>query len=150
MLDFSFQNTTKIIFGKKALDNLAAEILKYSDNILLVYGGNSIKKTGLYDRIVKILNDASITFTELPGVVPNPRLSLARKGGALPPEKKAGLILAGARQCHRYAKESRRCSLRRRCWDFYTKVAAPKTNLPVGTVLTLPAAGSEMSFSSGI
>ena len=76
MIDFAFQNPTKIYFGRKALSNLSTEVQKYGKRILLVYGGGSIKRSGLYDRIMEILNGIGVQVWELGGVQPNPRLSL--------------------------------------------------------------------------
>ncbi len=80
MENFVFQNTTKIIFGKGTENNVGNEIKGLGKNILLHYGGGSIKKTGLYDRVVKSLREAGINFIELGGVQPNPRLSLVYEG----------------------------------------------------------------------
>lgn len=80
MENFIFQNETKIIFGKNTEENVGKEILKYGKKILLHYGGGSIKKIGLYDTVVKSLKETDIDFIELPGVKPNPRLSLVKEG----------------------------------------------------------------------
>jgi len=76
MKNFNFQNETKIIFGKDTETEIASEVSNYSKKVLLHYGGGSIKKTGLYDRVIKSLNDNGISYVELSGVKPNPRLHI--------------------------------------------------------------------------
>ena len=80
MNNFVFNNPTKIIFGKDTENKVGEEVVKYSKKILLVYGGGSIKRTGLYDRIISSLKESQIEFIELAGVKPNPRLSLVYEG----------------------------------------------------------------------
>ena len=80
MVNFNFYNPARIIFGKDTEKELPAQIQKFGSKVLLHYGGGSIKKIGLYDKIVKILKDAGIPFVELGGVQPNPRLSLVYEG----------------------------------------------------------------------
>jgi alcohol dehydrogenase YqhD (iron-dependent ADH family) len=80
MLDFVFSNATKIIFGRGTEMKTGQEISRYGKKVLLHYGGGSIKKSGLYDRIVESLRKAGVEAIELGGVMPNPRLSLVREG----------------------------------------------------------------------
>ena len=80
MQNFNFQCATKLIFGKNTENQVGKEIAKYSKNILLHYGQGSIHRSGLYDRVIKSLNEAGVNFTELGGVQPNPRLELVHKG----------------------------------------------------------------------
>ena len=80
MNNFTFQNTTRIIFGKGTENTVGSEVKKYSGKILLHYGGGSIKRSGLYDKVVKSLTEAGVEFVELGGVKPNPRLSLIYEG----------------------------------------------------------------------
>ncbi|MEG0259530.1 MAG: iron-containing alcohol dehydrogenase, partial [Lysinibacillus sp.] len=80
MEKFTFWNPTKLIFGKGQLTQLKTEVPKYGDKVLLVYGGGSIKRNGLYDEVTKILHEIGATVFELAGVEPNPRLSTAKKG----------------------------------------------------------------------
>lgn len=152
MIDFIFENPAKIIFGKDSLSHLPEEVLRYTDKILLVYGGGSIKRTGLYDAVTKLLFKAGISVAELSGVQPNPRLALVREGIALCREQGLGLVLAvGGGSAIDTAKGIAAGALYDGdVWDFYAKRAVPETALPVGTVLTIPAAGSEMSYSSVI
>ena len=80
MIDFTFENPTRIHFGKDSLSHLSEEVKRYGNRILLVYGGGSIKRIGLYDQVMEILNAESAQIWEVAGVQPNPRLSLVRKG----------------------------------------------------------------------
>jgi len=147
MDDFSFNNTTKIIFGKNSLDNLANEIKNYGTKILLHYGQSSIKKIGLYNKIVKILNENNIEFVELSGVKPNPRLSLVHKGIDICKKEKVDLILAvGGGSVIDSAKAiAMGVEYEGDVWDFLTTDKMPSKALPIGTILTIPAAGSEAS-----
>ncbi len=152
MENFTFQNPTKIIFGKGSESELGKELLPYKAKVLLHYGGGSIKKSGLYDKIVRRLKEANIGFVELGGVRPNPRLSLVREGIALCRKEKVGFILAvgGGSTIDSAKAIALGVPYEGDVWDFYTGAATPEKALPVGTVLTIPAAGSESSPSSVI
>lgn len=80
METFIYHNPTKLIFGKDQLQAISEELPKYGKNILLVYGGGSIKKNGLYDQVLTLLKELNVNIHELAGVEPNPRLSTVRKG----------------------------------------------------------------------
>ena len=152
MLNFVFENPAKIIFGKNQLSSLAPEIKKHSSRVLLVYGGGSIKKTGLYQQVTAILQENAITFIELPGVPANPRIDTVRAGIKLCRENDIGLVLAvgggSVVDCAKtiaagyyYAGDP---------WDFFTYSARITNALPVGVVLTLAASGSEMNVNAVI
>lgn len=148
MDNFTYQNPTKIIFGRGAQHNAGAECARYANKILLHYGGGSVKKTGLYAEVAASLKKAGVEFLELPGVKPNPRLSLVREGIKLCREKGIGLILAvGGGSVIDSAKAIAAGVLYDGdVWDFFSgKAAPPEKALPVGTILTIPAAGSEAS-----
>ncbi len=147
MENFVFQNPTKIIFGKGTQDQVGAEVARYSKKILLHYGGGSMKKTGLYDRVVASLSAAGVQYVELPGVQPNPRLSLVRAGIAACREHKLDFILAvGGGSVIDSAKAiAAGVVYDGDVWDFFTGQAVPQKALPLGTILTIPAAGSESS-----
>ncbi|WP_316637845.1 iron-containing alcohol dehydrogenase [uncultured Ruminococcus sp.] len=83
MKDFIFSNTTKVYFGKAQLHHLSEEIAQFGKKVLLVYGGGSIKRIGLYDKIIAELNKAEMEIFELPGVEPNPHHTTVNKGAAL-------------------------------------------------------------------
>lgn len=147
MENFVFRNPTKIIFGRGTEDALGEEAQAISAKVLLVYGGGSIKRTGLYDKLVASLGKAGVSFAELPGVKPNPRLSLVRDGIRLCRAEKIGLVVAVGGGSAIDSAKAIACGVPYEgdVWDFFTYAAVPKEALPVGTVLTIPAAGSEAS-----
>ena len=147
MENFEFQNPTKILFGRGTEEKVGAEVAAYSKKVLLHYGGGSIKASGLYDRVIASLEAADITWVELGGVKPNPRLSLVHEGVKLCKEHDLGLILAvGGGSVIDSAKAIAMGALiEGDVWDFYLGKGAPVDALPIGTVLTIPAAGSEAS-----
>lgn len=152
MENFVFQNTTRIIFGAATELKAGAEVKKYSSKILLHYGGGSIKKTGLYAKVTESLQAAGVEFLELPGVQPNPRLSLVEEGIRLCRENEVNFILAvGGGSVIDSAKAiAIGVPYQGEVWDFYSGKARPKEALPVGVILTIPAAGSESSTASVI
>jgi len=152
MNNFEFYNPTKIIFGKNVERGLPFEINRYGKKVLLHYGGSSIKSFGLYERVIKSLQDNHIEFVELGGVQPNPRLDLVYEGIRLGREQRVDLILAvGGGSVIDSAKAiAVGIPYDGDVWDFYTGQALPETTLPVGVVLTHAAAGSEASPSSVI
>ncbi len=152
MENFTFQNPTRIIFGKDAETQVGQEAPRYGTKVLLHYGGGSIKKSGLYQRVVASLNEAGVQFIELSGVKPNPRLSLVHEGIKLCREQGIQLILAvGGGSVIDSAKAiAMGVPYNGDVWDFFTGKATLKEALPVGTILTIPAAGSEASTASVI
>ena len=93
MNNFTFQSATKIVFGRDTELQVGAEVRKFADKVLLHYGGGSIKKTGLYDRVVASLKESGVEIVELGGVQPNPRVSLVRQGIDLCRQKTYPLFL---------------------------------------------------------
>ncbi|NLE25519.1 MAG: iron-containing alcohol dehydrogenase [Clostridiaceae bacterium] len=152
MDNFIFNNTTKIIFGKDTELSVGKETRKYSNKVLLHYGGGSIKRSGLYDRVIKSLKDAEVEVFELSGVLPNPRLSLVHEGIRICRDNDISFILAvGGGSAIDSAKAiALGVPYEGNVWDFYKGSVKPKKALPVATVLTIPAAGSESSHSSVI
>lgn len=152
MNDFVFQCPTKIIFGKGTENQVGSEAKPYGTRVLLHYGGGSIKRTGLYDRVVKSLKDVGIEIFELPGVKPNPRLSMVREGIKICRENNIDLILAvgGGSSIDSAKAIALGVPYDGDVWDFFMRKAVPKAALPVGVVLTLPATGSEASISTVI
>lgn len=150
MQNFTFQNATKIIFGKGTEDSVGAEVKNYSKKVLLHYGGGSIKKSGLYDKVVNSLKTAGVDFVELGGVKPNPRLSLVHEGIGLCRKHGVDFILAvGGGSVIDSAKGiATGVPYSGNVWDFYMKKAKAAEALPLGVILTIPAAGSESSPSS--
>ncbi len=152
MNNFNFQCGTKIIFGRDTQKETGKNTAKFSKNILFVYGGGSIKKSGLYDEIVASLEESGVSFTELSGVKPNPVLSLVREGIEICREKNIDFILAvGGGSVVDTAKTiALGVPYEGDVWDFFEGKARAKRVLPVGCVITIPAAGSECSPGSVI
>jgi alcohol dehydrogenase YqhD (iron-dependent ADH family) len=152
MENFTFVNETKIIFGKDTENQVGMETAKYGKRVLLHYGGGSIKKYGLYDKILKSLKGAGLEIIELGGVQPNPVLSLAKKGIDICRKEKVDFILAvGGGSVIDSAKIiAVGVPYSGDVWDFYIGKAVPEKILPVGVVLTIPASGSESSTSAVI
>ncbi len=152
MLDFTFHNATKIIFGRDTEKQVGQEISRYGKRVLLHYGGGSIKKTGLYDRVVESLKESGVEIFELGGVMPNPRLSLVREGIKLCRKNNVDAILAvGGGSVIDSAKAiGIGVPYGGDVWDFYSKGKKVEEMLPLGVVLTIPAAGSESSGGSVI
>ena len=151
MVNFDYKNPTRIVFGKGSILQAGSLIKEHGGSkVLLHYGGGSIRKSGVYDTVVKSLTQAGIEFTELGGVQPNPRLALVKEGIKLCREKKVDFILAvGGGSVIDSAKGiGVGIPYDGDVWDFYLGTAVPLKNIPVATVLTISAAGSEMSFSS--
>lgn len=147
MENFQFQNPTKLIFGKGQLSLLKTEIPKHGQRVLLLYGGGSIKRNGLYDQVIAQLKEIGAFVVELSGVEPNPRLSTVNKGIALVKENKLDFILAvGGGSVIDCAKAiAAGAHYEGDVWDIVTKKVMPTSAVAIGTVLTLAATGSEMN-----
>jgi len=152
MLNYTYENQTKIIFGKGTENEVGNLVKTYGKNVLFHYGGGSIKKYGLYAKVLDSLKKADLNVYELGGVVPNPRLSLVKEGIKLVKEKNIDFILAvGGGSVIDSAKAiAVGACYSGDVWDFYINKATPTKTLPVGVILTIPAAGSESSVSSVI
>lgn len=151
MDNFVFNLPTKILFGRGMESKVGAEVAKYAKNILLHYGSSSAERSGLLARVRASLSAAGVRFTELGGVKPNPVLSLVREGIALCRREKIEFILAvGGGSVIDSAKGiAAGVPFEGDVWDFYVgKAPSPRVALPLGTVLTIPAAGSESSPGS--
>lgn len=147
--DFTYCNPTKLVFGKNALDGLAAELAAYGPRVMLSYGGGSIKKTGLYDKVTAILAEAGKEVFEDPGVMPNPTVEKLAEGVKIARENDVDLILAvGGGSVIDYAKA---VSVSVHCdedpWEkYYLRMEEPNCEIvPVGCVLTMVGTGSEMN-----
>ncbi|RCW73108.1 iron-containing alcohol dehydrogenase [Saliterribacillus persicus] len=152
MQNFNFHNPTKLYFGKGQLTQLREELPRYGSKILLVYGGGSIKRNGLYDSTLEILNDLNMEVFELNGVEPNPRLSTARKGVDICQKENIDFILAvgGGSTIDCTKAIAVGANSDSDIWDIITKKSEAQGALPFGTVLTLAATGSEMNPGSVI
>ncbi len=152
--NFTYSNPTKLYFGKDALDGLNAELPKYGKNVLLVYGSGSIKKNGIYDKVVKILKENGKEVFEDGGVMPNPTNEKLNEGIERARKAKANLILAvgGGSVCD-YAKAvSVSVNCNEDAWDkYYIRFDDVTCDIvPVGCVLTMVGTGSEMNGGSVI
>ena len=152
MIDFIFQNPAKIIFGKTALSHLGEEVAGYGQKVLMIYGGGSIKRIGLYDQVMAILQGVGAQVWEIGGVKPNPRLDLVYQGIEICREQGIDLVLAVGGGS---AIDTAKAIANGACydgdvWDLFTGRGNNADVLPLGVVLTIPAAGSEMSNSSVI
>lgn len=151
MNGFEFQCATKVIFGKDRELCVGEELKKHgAGRVLMVYGGSSIKRSGLYDRVTEALREAGLFFLELPGVVPNPRVSLVRQGIAICRKEKIDFLLAvgGGSVIDTCKAISFGVYYEGDVWDLISgKVKPGEDRIPVADILTLPAAGSEESDS---
>ena len=150
MLNFNFYAPTHIVFGRDTQKEVGALLKGRAKKVLLHYGSGSIKKSGLYDQIAASLKASGIDFVELGGVKPNPRLSLVREGIALCKKEKVDFILAvGGGSVIDSAKAiAIGVCYEGDVWEVYEQHKLVEKALPVATVLTIPAAGSEMSGDS--
>lgn len=151
MYNFIFQNTTKIFFGEEQLGHLGEELKQYGTRVLLTYGGGSIKNIGLYDKVMEELKKAGLTVFELSGIEPNPRHTTVNKGADICKKENIDVLLAvgggSTIDCTKviaaaafYDGDS---------WDLVTHKAPVTKALPIFSVLTLSATGSEMD-SGGV
>ena len=153
MKDFNYYAPTEVVFGKESEEQVAQLVKKYGGTKVLVhYGGKSAVRSGLLDKISGLLREGGVEFVTLGGVVPNPRLLLAQQGIELCRKEGVDFILAVGGGS---VIDSAKCIAYGVCfegdvWDIYLGKATPKCMLPVASVLTIPAAGSEMSEASVI
>ncbi len=147
MQNFVFHNPTKILFGKNTVPSIGNETTVYGKKILLVYGTASIKKNGLYKPIVHSLRAAGAEITEHPGVQSNPLLSHVRKGIQLAKENSCQVICAvgGGSVIDEAKAICAGATVQHDVWKFFTSKKSVKAPLPLTTVLTLAASGSEMN-----
>ncbi|MFR3499328.1 MAG: iron-containing alcohol dehydrogenase [Paraclostridium bifermentans] len=152
MLNFDYQNRTRIIFGKDEHKNIGKLIKPYANKVLFHFGGQSIKKSGVYEDVINSLLENQIDFVELGGVKPNPRLSLVNEGIELCRKEKVDFILAvGGGSVIDSAKAiAIGVPYSGDVWDFYCKDIEIKEAILVSTILTIPAAGSESSTGTVI
>lgn len=153
MIDFKYYTPTEVVFGKQSEEKVAQLIKRYGGSKVLVhYGGQSAKRSGLLDKICNQLKADNINYITLGGVVPNPRLNKVHEGIDLCRRESVDFILAvGGGSVIDSAKAiAYGVNYHGNVWDFYSGKAKATTFVPLGTVLTIPAAGSEMSESSVI
>lgn len=153
MIDFKYYTPTEVVFGKQSEEKVAQLIKRYGGSkVLIHYGGQSAMRSGLLDKICNQLKADNINYITLGGVVPNPRLSKVQEGIELGRRENVDFILAvGGGSVIDSAKAiAYGVGYNGNVWDFYSGKAKATTFVPLGTVLTIPAAGSEMSDSSVI
>jgi butanol dehydrogenase len=146
MLNFNYSIPTKIFFGKDKINVLGKQLKEYGSKVLLVYGGGSIKRNGLYAKVISILNESQISYWELSGVEPNPRIETVKKGAQLCKENSIDLVLAvgggSSIDCAKVVAAAR--FYEGDPWDIVTNPRKISKVLPIASILTLAATGSEM------
>jgi hypothetical protein len=152
--NFTYCNPTKLYFGDNALLNLGTELKKYGQNVVLVYGGGSIKKNGIYDEVMAILNAEGKNVAEISGVMPNPTIEKLYEGIEIARNHNADFLLAvgGGSVCDYTKAVSVSVNCDEDPWEkYYIKFEEPTCEtLPVGCVLTMVGTGSEMNAGSVI
>ncbi|SDQ11213.1 hypothetical protein SAMN05216232_0610 [Virgibacillus subterraneus] len=152
MDNFTFYNPVKLIFGKGQLEALPNEVAAYGKKVLLVYGGGSIKRNGVYEEVVNQLSKINAEVVELSGVEPNPRVSTVRKGIEICKNEDVEFVLAvgGGSTIDATKAIVTGAKTDIDIWDIVTKKEQVNDALPFGTVLTIAATGSEMNAGSVI
>ena len=152
--NFSFCNPTKLYFGDESLNYLNTELPKYGKNVVLIYGGGSIKKNGIYDDVIRILNENGKNVAEIPGVMPNPTVDKLYEGVEIARKHQADLLLAvgGGSVCDYTKAVSVSVNCEEDPWEkYYLRFEEPSCEtLPVGCVLTMVETGSEMNAGAVI
>lgn len=149
MISFDYENRTRIIFGKDRQKDIGSLIKPYADKVLFHYGGESIKKNGLYDEVAASLRNAGVDFIELSGVKPNPRLSLVYEGIKICRENNIGFVLAvgGGSVIDSGKAIALGVPYDGDVWDYFISRKPADKVIEIATILTLPATGSESSDS---
>lgn len=154
MFDFQYYAPTKVVFGRESVAKVGALAAEQgAAKVLIHYGGKSAVRSGLLDRVKASLDEQGLAHIELGGVVPNPRLSLVREGAELCQKEGVDFLLAVGGGSVIDSTKAMAYALGepdKDVWELYTKVRQPRASFPIGVVLTIAAAGSEMSDSSVI
>lgn len=152
MLNFTFFNPTKIYFGKGQISNLRTELKGRYKKALIVTGGGSVKRNGVFDDVIRQLKDAAVSYCELEGVKPNPRLKSVHEGIEIARQEQVDFILpvGGGSVIDAGKAIAAGVPYKGDVWDFYEGASSPLSALPVGAVLTLAATGTEMNHNSVI
>ena len=152
MKNFNFHARTEIFFGKGQIEALPEALAPYGKKVLLVYGGGSIKRNGVYDSVIKLLSKNNFVVTELSGVEPNPRIETVRKGAELCRDNQIDVVLAvgggSTIDCSKVIAGA--CFYDGDAWDIVLDKEKITKVLPIVTVLTLAATGSEMNKNAVI
>jgi alcohol dehydrogenase YqhD (iron-dependent ADH family) len=146
MNSFVYDIPTRVYFGENQLCHLGEELRKFGTKVLLTYGGGSIKRIGLYDEVMAELNKAGMEVYELSGIEPNPRIDSVREGARICKEKNIDVLLAvgGGSTLDATKWMAAGACVEHDSWEFFSKWAPVEKALPVCTILTLSATGSEM------
>ena len=153
MNGFVYNIPTKVYFGENQLGHLGEELSKFGKRVLLTYGGGSIKRNGLYDRVIEELHKAELEVFELSGIEPNPRIESVRKGVAICKEQGIDVLLAvgGGSTIDATKFMAAGACVEHDAWEFFGANAKPINEaLPIVTILTLSATGSEMDTAGVI
>lgn len=153
MNNFIYNIPTKVYFGENQLSHLSEELKRFGSRVLMTYGGGSIKKMGLYDKVMDEMNKAGLEVFELSGIEPNPRIDSVRKGVQMCKEHKIDVLLAigGGSTIDATKFMAAGACVDHDPWDFFNEKKAPINEaLPVVTILTLSATGSEMDTAAVI
>lgn len=146
MNSFVYDIPVKVYFGENQLGNLGAELKKFGNRVLLTYGGGSIKRSGLYDSVTEEIRRAGLELFELSGIEPNPRIDSVRKGAQICKDEKIDVLLAvgGGSTIDATKYMAAGACVDHDPWEFFSRWAPIEKALPIVTVLTLSATGSEM------
>ncbi len=153
MNNFVYNIPTKVYFGENQLSHLSEELKKFGSRVLMIYGGGSIKKMGLYDKVMDEMKKAGLEVFELSGIEPNPRIDSVRKGAQMCKEHKIDVLLAigGGSTIDATKFMAAGACVDHDPWDFFNEKRAPINEaLPIVTILTLSATGSEMDTAAVI
>ena len=153
MNNFVYNIPTKVYFGENQLSHLGEELKKFGNRVLLTYGGGSIKKTGLYDKVMEEMEKSCLEVFELSGIEPNPRIDSVRKGAQMCKEHNIDVLLAvgGGSTIDATKFMAAGACVDHDPWDFFNEKKAPINKaLPIVTILTLSATGSEMDTAAVI
>ncbi|MBR4871023.1 MAG: iron-containing alcohol dehydrogenase [Alistipes sp.] len=153
MNGFVYNIPTKVYFGENQLGHLGEDLKKFGKRVLLTYGGGSIKRSGLYDRVIEELHKANLEVFELSGIEPNPRIESVRKGVAICKEQGIDVLLAvgGGSTIDATKFMAAGACVEHDAWEFFGANAKPIDEaLPIVTILTLSATGSEMDTAGVI
>jgi alcohol dehydrogenase YqhD (iron-dependent ADH family) len=153
MNNFIYNIPTKVYFGENQLSHLSEELKRFGSRVLMTYGGGSIKKMGLYDKVMDEMNKAGLEVFELSGIEPNPRIDSVRKGAQMCKEHKIDVLLAigGGSTIDATKFMAAGACVDHDPWDFFNEKRAPINEaLPIVTILTLSATGSEMDTAAVI
>ena len=152
--NFSYCNPTRLYFGDGSLNNLKEELPKYGPNVVLIYGGGSIKKNGIYDGVIELLKNSGKNVAEISGVMPNPTLAKLYEGIEIARAHNADLLLAvgGGSVCDYSKAVAVSVHCKEDPWEkYYLRFEEPDCRiLPIGCVLTMVGTGSEMNAGSVI